>query len=669
MKKVFFTLLALALPLLVSATSYTDNTTGIIYDLTGKGSMKVAKVTGATDALKATRVLNIPSTVSDGTYTYTVTTICGGALTIGMEKIYVADADIEWKDGKPYYNGYYLSSEPGPDRYYYYNPSDPGAMIFIEADDPNITWTDAMPYYNGNQLYSTPGATRYYYSDYPKWTEVSLPATITTLEEGAAMMGGVVTLKVPNLESWFNIICSGNPYIAPEHFYVNGSEVTDITIPSTITSISKYLFYGFKSLNSVAIPGTVQNIGEHAFESSSISSLTLSEGITTIGDYAFSYCPNLVSVTIPSTCGNALRIFTSCENLTTATINSTWAPYGGFSNCGKLTSVTFGPGVTNIENEAFSNSGLESIVIPNSITRISMEAFQNCSKLKNVTIYREEDEKGIISWMEISNRAFVNCPALEDFYCYAPLSAMSAQSDIFDGSEVNYGATLHVPASDVTAYQTTYPWSQFTTVKALSGTTPPTPAVVPDDITATIESLGWATLYSEYALDFSGVTGLKAYIVSAFTPANNHVILTQVTNVPANTGVVLVGSAGNYTIPTTTTQTYVANLMKGVKDDTMMWSSDGTNKNYILANGTKGVGFYVIEDGTTLKAGKAYLAIPNTSSAAPQFVPMDIEGTITGIKNIDADVTGKAVFNLSGQRQSGLKNGINIVGSKKIVVK
>ena len=194
----------------------------------------------------------------------------------------------------------------------------------------------------------------------------------------------------------------------------------------------------------------------------------------------------------------------------------------------------------------------------------------------------------------------------------------------------------------------------------------PTPA----DVTATIGTLGMATLYSPYALDFSGVAGLKAYIVSAFTPANNRAILTPVNDVPAKTAVVLVGSAGNYTIPTTTTKTYVANLLKGVDSDVKMNTSDGTFTNYILADGKNGLGFYPIDDNTILAAGKAYLAIPNTStSGAPQFVSMDIEGTITGIKNIDADVTGKAVYNLNGQRQNSLKKGINIVGGKKIVVK
>ncbi len=194
----------------------------------------------------------------------------------------------------------------------------------------------------------------------------------------------------------------------------------------------------------------------------------------------------------------------------------------------------------------------------------------------------------------------------------------------------------------------------------------PTPA----DVTATIGTLGMATLYSPYALDFSGVAGLKAYIVSAFTPANNHVILTPINDVPAKTAVVLVGSAGNYTIPTTTTETYVANMLKGVDSDVKMNTSDGTFTNYILADGKNGLGFYPIDDNTILAAGKAYLAIPNTStSGARQFVSMDIEGTITGIKNIDADVTGKAVYNLNGQRQNSLKKGINIVGGKKIVVK
>lgn len=206
-------------------------------------------------------------------------------------------------------------------------------------------------------------------------------------------------------------------------------------------------------------------------------------------------------------------------------------------------------------------------------------------------------------------------------------------------------------------------------INVMFGTIP-----APADVTATIGTLGMATLYSPYALDFSGVTGLKAYIVSAFTPANNRAILTQVYDVPAKTSVVLVGAAADYTIPTTTTKTYVANLLRGADCDMKMNSTDGVYTNYILADGTNGLGFYVIQDGSTLNAGKAYLAIPNdATSPAPSFVVMNLNGMdVTGIESIEkaaSNMAGNAIYNLNGQRQSGLKKGINIVGGKKIVVK
>ena len=143
---------------------------------------------------------------------------------------------------------------------------------------------------------------------------------------------------------------------------------------------------------------------------------------------------------------------------------------------------------------------------------------------------------------------------------------------------------------------------------------------------------------------------------------------------PAKTSVVLVGAAADYTIPTTTTKTHVANLLRGADCDMKMNSTDGVYTNYILADGTNGLGFYVIQDGSTLNAGKAYLAIPNdATSPAPSFVVMNLNGMdVTGIESIEkaaSNMAGNAIYNLNGQRQSGLKKGINIVGGKKIVVK
>ena len=58
---------------------------------------------------------------------------------------------------------------------------------------------------------------------------------------------------------------------------------------------------------------------------------------------------------------------------------------------------------------------------------------------------------------------------MEDFYCYAEVLPEIPEGDkytIFRDSYVNY-ATLHVPASAIETYRSTYPWSDFGTFVAL----------------------------------------------------------------------------------------------------------------------------------------------------------------------------------------------------------
>ena len=68
----------------------------------------------------------------------------------------------------------------------------------------------------------------------------------------------------------------------------------------------------------------------------------------------------------------------------------------------------------------------------------------------------------------VSNLAFSECPKLENVYCYAE-SFSYIPDDIFNGSYIEY-ATLHVPSSAFSYYQTTKPWSKFGTIKALEDT-------------------------------------------------------------------------------------------------------------------------------------------------------------------------------------------------------
>ena len=126
-----------------------------------------------------------------------------------------------------------------------------------------------------------------------------------------------------------------------------------------------------------------------------------------------------------------------------------------------MTSITIPNTVTSIGEGAFYKClSLTSVTIPNSVTSIGREAFYGCSGLISVTIPN--------SVKEISYLAFSECPKLENVYCYAE-SFSDISDNIFKDSYIE-DATLHVPSSAISYYQTTKPWSDFGTIKALEDT-------------------------------------------------------------------------------------------------------------------------------------------------------------------------------------------------------
>lgn len=172
------------------------------------------------------------------------------------------------------------------------------------------------------------------------------------------------------------------------------SYVDSITIPDTIcglpvTRIAASAFNGSPFLQKVTLPNTVTVIGSMAFANCpNLTNVILSENITSIAKDAFRNT-NVTTVAIK----NDVCLLSKCFNKSLKSVtlgkNVTVIPDNIFLNYTNLTSVTFENDNTKIKEigcNAFKNTGLTSIKIPNGITYIDRQAFANCLALTDVIL-------------------------------------------------------------------------------------------------------------------------------------------------------------------------------------------------------------------------------------------------------------------------------------------
>jgi len=150
--------------------------------------------------------------------------------------------------------------------------------------------------------------------------------------------------------------------------YKNETTLTSIYIGSKVVSIDFQAFLGTSGLTEIKIPSTVTTIGQSAFAGSGLTSATIPDSITDMGvSSTFDGCLSLHTVVI----GN----------------NVPTIPIFGLANCPLLSSVSIGSGVTAIGASAFqSSTGLTSISIPSGVNSIGASAFNGCTSLGSISI-------------------------------------------------------------------------------------------------------------------------------------------------------------------------------------------------------------------------------------------------------------------------------------------
>ena len=189
-----------------------------------------------------------------------------------------------------------------------------------------------------------------------------------------------------------------------------------------------------------------------------------------------------------------------------------------------------------------------------------------------------------------------------------------------------------------------------------------------DDTPVTlIPAKQYTTYVTTKALDFSNVSGLKAYIA---TKANaTTVTINEVSAVPAETPLLLITenatpAAEGYAVPVAASaEAPDGNLLKAGDGTTAIGGS--SNFDYVLKDGM----FHRATEGTVDK-GKAYLHLDALPSNASELTI--IVGETTGINSLTPSPSPKgdgSVYNLAGQRVAQPTKGLYIVNGKKIVIK
>ena len=180
---------------------------------------------------------------------------------------------------------------------------------------------------------------------------------------------------------------SGLTRIETSSFY-ESTKLKNISIPEGVTYLGQYAFYGCSSLTTIQLPSTLEKMDHHAFQNSGLQSIVIPDNVTYMGEEVFHDCYSLNSVTLPAkleTLGN--YAFYECRSLRSISIPEGFKTlnYRTFWNCYALTTVQLPSTLTTIGDRAFENcSTLSTITLPESVNNIGSYAFYGCSALESV---------------------------------------------------------------------------------------------------------------------------------------------------------------------------------------------------------------------------------------------------------------------------------------------
>lgn len=229
-------------------------------------------------------------------------------------------------------------------------------------------------------------------------TNISLPTTLQNIgdisglafEYCSALENGHFVIK--DLKWWCSLDIKGiysNPVYYAKHIYdAEGNEITNLVIPDDVTSVGGYTFARCEGLQSVTFHDNVTYIGSNAFAyCTGLTTVSLPKNMKKLEEYAFSRCSHLQTVTIPEGMEELGFCAFNYSGLTSLTLPSTITKMSqSFHNCEQLETLTLTDGLSNIGGSFYSCNALKEVRIPGSLKTMTYQDFNRCANLETVII-------------------------------------------------------------------------------------------------------------------------------------------------------------------------------------------------------------------------------------------------------------------------------------------
>ena len=255
---------------------------------------------------------------------------------------------------------------------------------------------------------------------------ITIPVYITEFESEAFRNCSVLTevYYKGTKEQWESITfanVNSSPCCNGASLYFNGTKVTSVVFPEGTETTPFCSYSGCKDIISITLPSTLKKIESFTFYNcTGLKEITIPEGVERIANGAFYNCTGLIEININAiklTSNNFSTVFKNAGKnaegiIVTFGSEVTEVPQDIFSyNDAKITKVNFAENskVKVIGDEAFYeistleevnlpesleiigyysfyNTGITSIVIPDSVKEIKRAAFRYCRNLETATI-------------------------------------------------------------------------------------------------------------------------------------------------------------------------------------------------------------------------------------------------------------------------------------------